>query len=111
MSFDRAATSSSLVLLSVLAERRLERGQSAELAALIADVLEPQLERIGALAADDFLGVKERKGLAAVLNTLLHSDNKARLLKPRWAMSYLRGPMLQSELRRALGRGRLRRVA
>ena len=48
------------VLLSVLAERRLEQGQSAELAALIADVLEPRLERIGALAVDDFLGAKER---------------------------------------------------
>jgi hypothetical protein len=33
------------------------------------------------------------------------------LLEPRWAMSYLRGPMLQSELRRVLGRGRLRAVA
>jgi hypothetical protein len=51
----RSATSPSQ-LLSVLAERRLEQGQSAELAALIADVLEPPLERIGALAVVDFLG-------------------------------------------------------
>jgi len=65
------------VLLSVLAERRLEQGQSAELAALIADVLEPPLERIGALAVDDFLGAKERKSLAAVLNTLLASPTFA----------------------------------
>ena len=26
-------------------------------------------------------------------------------LKPRWALTYLRGPMTQSELRRALGEG------
>ena len=41
----------------------------------------------------------------------VHSESRAQLLKPRWAMSYLRGPMLQSELRRVLGRGRLRAVA
>ena len=27
------------------------------------------------------------------------------LLNPRWAMSYLRGPMTQSEIRRAMRRG------
>jgi len=63
--------------LAVLAERRLEQGQSTELAALIADVLEPPLERLGALPVDDFLGVKERKSLAAVLNTLLASPTFA----------------------------------
>jgi hypothetical protein len=33
----------------------------------------------------------------------VHSDAKTALLKPRWALSYLRGPMMQSEIRRALG--------
>ena len=37
------------VLLAVLAERRLESGQSAELALLLQDLAEPPIERIGAL--------------------------------------------------------------
>ncbi len=65
------------VLLAVLAERRLERGESAELGLLLQDVLEPPIERIGALAIDDFLGLKERKTLAATLNTLLASPTFA----------------------------------
>jgi hypothetical protein len=59
------------VLLSVLAERRMQRGQSAELGALMNDVLEPPVDRIGALDVDDFLSIKDRKNLAAALNTLL----------------------------------------
>ncbi len=39
----------------------------------------------------------------------VHAETQTVLLKPRWALSYLRGPMTQSELRRALGRGRLRK--
>jgi hypothetical protein len=61
------------------------------------------------------------KELAALLRRLgprwflvrdVHSAAKLTLLKPRWALSYLRGPMTQSELRRALARGvRLRAAA
>ena len=40
-----------------------------------------------------------------------HSKEANLLLKPRWAMSYLRGPMTQRELRRALGRETLPKVA
>ncbi len=65
------------VLLAVLAERRLQNGQTAELASLLDEVLEPQLDRIGALAVDDFLPLKERKQLAAALNTLLASPTFA----------------------------------
>ena len=65
------------VLLSVLAERRLLNGQTAELSSLLDEVLEPPLERIGALAVDDFLALKERKSLAAALNTLLASPTFA----------------------------------
>ena len=43
------------VLLAVLAERRLESGQSAELALLLQDLAEPPLERIGALPLDEFV--------------------------------------------------------
>ena len=34
----------------------------------------------------------------------VHASTKLVLLKPRWALSYLRGPMTQGELRRALGK-------
>lgn len=39
----------------------------------------------------------------------VHAESQLSLLKPRWALSYLRGPMTQSELRRATRR-RLRAV-
>ncbi len=65
------------VLLSVLAERRLEQGQTAELGALLKEVLEPPIETIGALPVNDFLPLKERKSLAAALNTLLASPTFA----------------------------------
>lgn len=35
----------------------------------------------------------------------VHAETKLGLLEPRWALSNLRGPMTQSELRRALGAG------
>ena len=57
------------VLLAVLAERRLQQGQTAELGSLLDEVLTPPMDRIGALAVDDFLPLKERKQLAASLNT------------------------------------------
>jgi hypothetical protein len=61
------------VLFAVLAERRLAAGQSAELAALMQDVLHPPIERIGALTVNAFMKEKERDALAAALNTLLAS--------------------------------------
>jgi Bacterial protein of unknown function (DUF853) len=65
------------VLLSVLAERRLSTGQSAELAALMQDVLTPPIDRIGALSVDAFMKKTERRNLAAALNTLLASPTLA----------------------------------
>lgn len=65
------------VLLSVLAERRLAAGQSAELGALMEDVLRPPIERIGALGVNAFMKKKEREALAAALNTLLASPSLA----------------------------------
>jgi hypothetical protein len=61
------------VLLSVLAERRMQQGQTAELGSLLDKVLNPPVERVGALDVDDLLPVKDRKSLAAPLNTLLAS--------------------------------------
>jgi hypothetical protein len=43
------------VLLCVLAERRLAAGESAELGALMQDVLEPPIEQIGALSVNAFM--------------------------------------------------------
>jgi hypothetical protein len=67
------AKSKEHVLLSVLAERRLLRGQPAELSALMQDVLEPPIDEVGALPIDSFLRKNERRKLAAALNTLLAS--------------------------------------
>ncbi len=65
------------VLLSVLAERRLAAGQTAELGALMQDVLEPPIERIGALSVNTFMKKTERRSLAAALNSLLASPTFA----------------------------------
>ena len=65
------------VLLSVLAEKRLIAGETAELGALLHDVLEPTVEEIGALPVDDFISKSDRKALAAGLNTLLGSPTFA----------------------------------
>ncbi len=59
------------VLLSVLAERRLAAGDSADLSALMEDVLNPPIERIGALTVNGFMKKTERRTLAAALNSLL----------------------------------------
>lgn len=61
------------VLLSVLAERRLAGGEPATLDALLADLITPPVDRIGALSLDDFLPRTQRKALAAALNGLLAS--------------------------------------
>jgi hypothetical protein len=63
------------VLLSVLAERRLLAGRDAELGGLLEEVITPPIERIGALNIDEFCSEKERRSLAAALNTLLASPS------------------------------------
>jgi DNA helicase HerA-like ATPase len=65
------------VLLSVLAEERLRRGEPAPLADLLQDLNKPPIETIGALDIDAFLPKSERKVLAAALNTLLASPTFA----------------------------------
>lgn len=65
------------VLLSVLAERRLKAGQPSNLEVLLGDVLEPPVERIGALPVESFVSNRERAELAAALNTLLASPTFA----------------------------------
>lgn len=65
------------VLLSVLAERRLSQALPADLASLMGDVLDPPLERIGALSVNSFMKQTERRALAAALNTLLASPTLA----------------------------------
>jgi len=61
------------VLLSVLAERRLSRGESAEIGALMHDLAEPPIAEVGALPINSFLRKTERARLAAALNSLLAS--------------------------------------
>jgi hypothetical protein len=63
------------VFLSVLAERRLKDGGSAELSALLEDLARPPIERVGALAVDSFFPKSERRALAAALNGLLASPS------------------------------------
>lgn len=65
------------VLLSVLAERRLSQGETADLGALLNDLAELPIESIGALSVDEFMPKNERKALAAALNTLLASPSFA----------------------------------
>jgi hypothetical protein len=65
------------VLLSVLAERRLLAGHTADLGALLDDLLHPPIEQVGALELDAFISRNDRKALAAALNTLLASPTFA----------------------------------
>lgn len=58
-------------LLSVLAERRLSAGEDAEIGTLLADVVDPPITEIGALAIDELIPKRTRKQFAAALNTLL----------------------------------------
>jgi hypothetical protein len=71
------AKSKEHVLLSVLAERRLLAGQSADLGALLSDLEEPPITHIGSLSMDRFLPRNERRALAAALNTLQASPTFA----------------------------------
>lgn len=65
------------VLLSVLAERRLNAGQTADLGALLEDLARPPIDVVGALPIDSFISKSDRKALAAALNTLLASPTFA----------------------------------
>lgn len=65
------------VLLSVLAERRLRSGESSLLEDLLQDVLEPPVDKIGALPVDRFVSKRDRGELAAALNSLLASPSFA----------------------------------
>jgi len=71
------ARSKEHVLLSVLAEARLSRGQGADLGSLLADLASPPITHIGALEIDAFLPKTDRRALAASLNTLLASPTFA----------------------------------
>jgi hypothetical protein len=65
------------VLLSVLAERRHVARLPCDLGALLEDLEAPPLERIGALGLDAFLSKRDRRALAAALNSLLASPTFA----------------------------------
>ena len=65
------------VLLSVLAERRLRAGESADLGSLLQDLQSPPVESIGALSVETFLSKRARKDLASALNALLASPTFA----------------------------------
>jgi Bacterial protein of unknown function (DUF853) len=68
-----AATSRDHVLLSLLAERRLQAGMPSDLGALIHDILEPPIETVGTLPIDSYVSLRQRAELASALNTLLAS--------------------------------------
>jgi hypothetical protein len=64
-------------LLCTLAEARLKRGKPAELDALLRDLVEPPIATVGALPIDEFLTERQRRELAADLNTLIASPQFA----------------------------------
>ncbi len=65
------ARSRAHVLLSLLSERRLLAGGTADLGALLDDLANPPLDVVGRLPLDQFVSAKDRRELAAALNTLL----------------------------------------
>jgi DNA helicase HerA-like ATPase len=65
------------VLISLLAERRQRAKEPSDLGALLADVIAPPLDRIGALTVDRFMPKRQRADLAAALNALLASPSFA----------------------------------
>lgn len=71
------ARSKEHVLLSVLAERRLMAGGNAELPLLMADIVQPPIEHVGAMPVATFMKSSERNRFAAALNTLLASPTFA----------------------------------
>ncbi len=71
------ARSKEHVLLSVVAEARLKAGKSADIGELLADIVDPPLESIGALSVDQFLSKRARRDRAASLNSRLASPSFA----------------------------------
>ncbi|MBN8613810.1 MAG: ATP-binding protein [Deltaproteobacteria bacterium] len=63
--------------LSVLATARLEAGRTATLDELLPEIVEPPIERVGALPVEAFVPPKLRNELAADLNTLIASPSIA----------------------------------
>ncbi|MEI8256451.1 MAG: hypothetical protein WCJ30_12325 [Deltaproteobacteria bacterium] len=61
------------VVLSRLAEARLRKGRSADLASLLHDLADPPIAMMGAMTLDEYQPERERRGLATALNTLLAS--------------------------------------
>jgi hypothetical protein len=59
------------VLLSVLAEARLMKGEGADLKAILEDIISPPIDHIGAMDLDSYFPKSERKQLACALNNLL----------------------------------------
>jgi len=52
-----------------------------------------------------------RLGPRRLLVRNVHSTPYMVLLQPRWALSFMRGPMTLGDIRQAIARGRLRVVA
>jgi hypothetical protein len=71
------ARSKEHVLLALLAEQRLKAGESAELGALLHDLVDCPIDVVGALPVDSFMPKKQRRELAAALNSLLASPTFA----------------------------------
>jgi hypothetical protein len=65
------------VLLAVLCEQRLRQGQACRLEELLADLMSPPIDKIGALPIDKYLSKRDRAELAAALNSLLASPSFA----------------------------------
>ncbi len=61
------------VVLSHFAEARLRVGKPADLGSLLHDLSEPPVEQMGAMPIDDYMSLRERKTLAAALNSLVAS--------------------------------------
>ena len=72
-----SARSREHVLLSVLAERRLLAGHSADIASLLREIVDPPFSSIGALTVNAFMSKRARNDLAAALNGLLASPSFA----------------------------------
>jgi len=68
-------------LLSAILQHAWARGESPDLAALIAAVQKPPFDTIGALALEEFFPVRQRQSLVIALNNLLASPGFATWLE------------------------------
>ena len=82
------------ILLSTLIEHEWEAGRDLELADLIRLVQTPPFRKLGVFALDEFVPVKERRGLAMRLNALMASPSFASWLtgQPLDLDALVRGP-------------------